>query len=89
VQRIWNKVKNPEGSDVPWTYWTEDGDGTWLNVLNLGDVVLSTVNPEEFYKAYTGTNKKIVEDDSQLTFGDYEYNFYTDVSWQSNTITPV
>jgi hypothetical protein len=89
VQRIWDKVKNPEGSDVPWTYWTEDGDGTWLNVLNLGDVVLSTVNPEEFYKAYTGTNKKIVEDDSQLTFGDYEYNFYTDVSWQSNTITPV
>jgi len=89
AQRAWSEVKEPEGSVVMWSYWTEDGDGTWLNVLNLGEVILSSVNPEEFYKAYTGTNKKIVEDDSQLTFKDYEYNFYTDVSWQSNSITPV
>jgi hypothetical protein len=89
VQRMWVDVKEPNGSVEVWSYWTEDGDGTWSNVLNLGDTVLSSVNPEEFYKAYTGTNKKIVEDDSQLTFGDYKYNFYTEVSWQSNTITPV
>jgi hypothetical protein len=89
VQRIWGEVKEPNGTVEMWSYWTEDGDGTWSNVLNLGDTVLSSVNPEEFYKAYTGTNKKIVEDDSQLTFGDYQYNFYTEVSWQSNTITPV
>lgn len=92
VQRRWINAKNPNGIDgeaVEWSYWTEDGDGTWFNVLNLGDTVLSSVNAEEFYKAYTGTNKKIVEDDSQLTFGNYQYNFYTDVSWQSNTITPV
>jgi hypothetical protein len=88
-QRPWLDVKEPEGSVVAWSYWPQDGDGTWLNVLNLADVVLSTVDPSEFYKAYTGTNKKIVEDDSQLTFRDYEYSFYTDVSWQSNTITPV
>lgn len=89
AQRAWSEVKEPEGSVVMWSYWTEDGDGTWLNVLNLGDVVLSTVNPEDFYKAYTGTNKKIVDDDIKLPFTDIQYNFYTEVSWQSNTITPV
>lgn len=89
AQRAWSEVKEPEGNVVMWSYWTEDGDGTWLNVLNLGEVILSSVNPEDFYKAYTGTNKKIVEDNSQLTFRDYEYNFYTEVSWQSNTVTPV
>jgi hypothetical protein len=90
VQRMWGDVKEPtSGTVVMWSYWTEDGDGTWSNVLNLGDTVLSSVNPEDFYKAYTGTNKKIVEDDSQLTFGDYQYNFYTEVSWESNTTTPV
>jgi len=89
AQRSWAEVKDPEGSVVMWSYWTEFEDGTWQNVLNLADAVLSTVNPEEFYKAYTGTNKKIVEDDSQLTFRDYEYNFYSDISWRSNTITPV
>jgi hypothetical protein len=88
-QRSWLEAKEPEGSVVVWTYWTNDGDGTWLNVLNPGDVLLSSVNPEEIYKAYTGTNKKIIEDDSQLTLTNVEYNFYTDVSWQSNTITPV
>jgi hypothetical protein len=89
AQRSWAEVKEPDGSVVMWSYWTEFEDGTWQNVLNLADAILSTVNPEEFYKAYTGTNKKIVEDDSQLTFRDYEYNFYSDISWKSNTITPV
>lgn len=88
-QRQWLEVKEPEGSVVAWSYWPADGDGTWQNVLNLVDVILSTVDPSEFYKAYTGTNKKIIEDDQQLTFGNYQYSFYTDVSWQSNTITPV
>jgi hypothetical protein len=86
VGRPWSEVLQPVTSPVDWTYWDES---TWKEVLNLRSVTEFDVDPSNIYKAYTGTNKFIAEDDTVLSFEKYEYFAYKDVSWQTQTIKPV
>jgi len=86
VGRPWSEVLQPVTSPVDWTYWDES---TWKEVLNLQSVTEFDVDPSNIYKAYTGTNKFIAEDDTVLSFEKYEYFAYKDISWQTQTIKPV
>jgi hypothetical protein len=86
VGRPWSEVLQPVSSPVDWTYWDES---TWKEVLNLQSVTEFNVDLSNIYKAYTGTNKFIAEDDTVLSFEKYEYFAYKDVSWQTQTIKPV
>jgi hypothetical protein len=86
VGRRWSEVLQPVTSPVDWTYWDES---TWREVLNLRSVTEFDVDPASIYRAYTGTNKIIAEDDKVLSFLTYEYLAYKDVSWQTQTIKPV
>jgi hypothetical protein len=86
VGRPWSEVLQPVTSPVEWTYWDES---TWREVLNLRSVTEFDVDPSSIYRAYTGTNKVIAEDDKVLSFLTYEYLAYKDVSWQTQTIKPV
>lgn len=86
VGRPWSEVLQPVTSPVDWTYWDES---TWREVLNLRSVTEFDVDPASIYRAYTGTNKVIAEDDKVLSFLTYEYLAYKDVSWQTQTIKPV
>jgi hypothetical protein len=86
VGRPWSEVLQPVTSPVDWDYWNEE---TWREVLNLRSVTEYDVDPSNIYKAYTGTNKVIAEDDTVLSFQTYEYLAYKDVSWQTQTIKPV
>jgi hypothetical protein len=58
-------------------------------VLVISSTSYYGVDPSDVYKAYTGTNKIIVDDGEDLIFGDYSYTAYTDVSWISNIKKPV
>jgi hypothetical protein len=86
VGRPWSEVLQPVTSPVDWTYWDES---TWREVLNLQSVTEFDVDPSNIYRAYTGTNKVIAEDDTVLSFQTYEYIAYKDISWQTQTIKPV
>jgi hypothetical protein len=86
VGRPWSEVLQPVTSPVDWTYWDES---TWREVLNIRSVTEFDVDPGSIYKAYTGTNKVIAEDDKVLSFLTYEYLAYKDVAWQTQTIKPV
>lgn len=86
VGRPWSEVLQPGLSPVDWTYWDES---TWREVLNLRSVTEYDVDPSNIYKAYTGTNKVIAEDDKVLSFNTYEYFAYKDVAWQTQTLKPV
>jgi hypothetical protein len=86
VGRPWSEVLQPVSSPVDWTYWDES---TWREVLNLRSVTEYDVDPSNIYKAYTGTNKVIAQDDKILSFGGYEYFAYKDVAWQSQILKPV
>jgi hypothetical protein len=79
------KFANPDVYD--WDFWNEDF--TWNGVLVFSSSTFFGVNPEDIYKAYTGTNKIIVDDDRPIRLDDYQYLAYQDVGWQTATIKPV
>jgi hypothetical protein len=79
------KFANPDVYD--WDFWNEDF--TWNGVLVFSSSTFFGVNPEDIYKAYTGTNKIIIDDDRPIRIDNYQYLAYQSVGWQSTTIKPV
>ena len=61
----------------------------WGTVLFIPTDRESSIDPQSLYMIYLGTNKTIVGDDVQLILNNYEYRSYSDISWQTSTITPV
>jgi len=91
VLRPWFKVKKAGSLILDWNYWNIipylwGGDNS---VLVVSSTSYYGVDPSDVYKAYTGTNKIIVDDGEDLIFGDYSYTAYADVSWISNIKKPV
>ena len=85
--RPWFKVKFLGTSTLDWQFWASAY--LWDGVLVLSSTSYYGVNPSDIYKTYTGTNKFIVDDDRILSFGEYEYNSYKDISWKSAVVRPV
>ena len=85
--RPWFKVLESDGLALDWQFWL--AAYLWQGVLVLSANEFYGVDPTDIYKTYTGTNKFIVEDDSQLNFGDYSYKAYKDISWRTETVRPV
>ena len=89
--RPWFRVKVLSGSVLDWEFW-DSPSFNWNKVLVLAEKSFYGVDPSEIYKSYTGTNKIIVDDYNAsesnpkvLAFKDYEYNFYSEVEWQTST----
>jgi hypothetical protein len=89
TKRPWFKVESSGGLDLDWDFW--DTAYKWQGVLVLSSTSYYGVNPADIYKAYSGTNKIIVDDyNSQetnpkiLSFNNYEYNVYSEITWQSS-----
>ena len=87
VKRQWFQVLNSGSSVQDWEYWVDAGN--WNNVLILSTTSYYGVNPKNIYDAFAGTNKIIIDDERLLMFDNYEYNFNTDVTWQSKVINAV
>jgi hypothetical protein len=87
ILRSWYTAKYLNIDVYDWDFWNEDY--TWNGVLVFSTSSYFGVNPEDIYKAYTGTNKIIIDDDKQLKITNYEYNNYQAVSWKSQVITAV
>lgn len=85
--RPWFKVKFLGTNELDWQFWSSAY--LWKGVLVLSSTSYYGVNPSDIYKTYTGTNKFIVDDDRLLSFGEYEYNTYKDIVWESAVIRPV
>jgi hypothetical protein len=84
--RPWFKAKFLGTSELDWQFWANAY--LWSGVLVLSSTSYYGVNPSDIYKTYTGTNKFIIDDERDLRFGQYEYNTYKDISWQSATVRP-
>lgn len=90
TKRPWFKVRYSGALDLDWNFW--DIAYKWQGVLVLSSTSYYGANPSDIYKAYAGTNKFIVDDYNSdeenpkiLSFGDYEYNIYSEIEWQSST----
>lgn len=81
TNRPWARVKFALDGLFDWGYW--DDYYMWQGVLVQSSTSYYGVNPEDLYKAYTGTNKIIVDDDRVFGIQEYEYSVLKDVSWQS------
>jgi hypothetical protein len=87
--RPWFKVEKSGGLDLAWDFW--DIAYKWQGVLVLSSTSYYGVNPADIYKSYAGTNKIIVDDYNSaetnpkiLSFKNYEYNIYSEITWQSS-----
>jgi hypothetical protein len=81
TQRPWARVKFSVDGFFDWEYWNDFY--LWQGVLVQSSVSYYGVNPADLYKAYTGTNKLIVDDDRVFGIEGYEYSIYKDISWQA------
>ncbi len=85
TSRPWLKVKGVDPNELNWIFW--DTNYMWRGVLVLATSSFYGISPDTIYKNYTGTNKIIIDGESNLTFNNYEYNMYKDVIWQQTTNT--
>jgi hypothetical protein len=81
AKRPWARVKFAPDGFFDWEYWNDYF--IWQGVLIQSSISYYGVDPSNIYKAYTGTNKIIVDDTRPLSFGDYEYTVFKDIAWQS------
>lgn len=65
------------------------GSYTWKEVLVISTISYFGINPEDIYKAYTGTNKIISDDSRAVSFTNAEYKLLTGVKYDSYTISPI
>jgi hypothetical protein len=95
VSRPWLRVKSTteDPLDRPWDYWLSAF--TWNDVLVISSASFLGLDASNIYKAYTGTNKIIVDDtkvDSNsanlFRLKNYEYNFLKNVISESSTTNP-
>jgi hypothetical protein len=83
VERPWFKVEKAGALTLDWNYWNAI-PYLWQEVLVISTTSYYGVDPSDIYKVYTGTNKIIIDDSVETTFGDYSYKLYKDVSWKSS-----
>lgn len=95
VSRPWLRVKSADAEllDRPWDFWLSSF--TWNEVLVISSASFLGLNASNIYKAYTGTNKIIIDDvkaglNTANTFRlkNYEYNVLKNVIMQSSTTNP-
>jgi hypothetical protein len=85
--RKWLGVKISGQTTLDWQDWYPAY--LWQGVLIVASKSFTGTNPSDVYKTYTGTNKIIIDDPRTLRFHGYKYNMYTNISWQSQTVTAV
>lgn len=85
--RPWNEVLNGPTETLEWSYWNDSF--IWKDVLYLLTTEKGNINPEDIFKAYTGTNKIIFSDDELLTLRERPHRIYKDISWKSITQSAV
>ena len=81
TKRPWARVKFALEGLFDWEYWNQYY--LWQGVLVQSSVSYYGVDPSDLYKAYTGTNKIIIDDNRVFSIKDYEYAVFKDVLWQS------
>lgn len=68
--RTWAAVKNDGTGDLDWGFWKSEINGvgaTWDQVSKTA-TISHGVSIDEIYKTYTGTNRVVIGDDTQLLF---------------------
>jgi hypothetical protein len=87
VYRKWAAVKDQQGIPFVWDDW--EGSFTWQEVLVISSDAPYSINASDVYALYSGTNKIVVDDGSEVRISGYEYRALLDVSFVAKTAIPV
>lgn len=86
----WNLTKFSNSENPQTLQWSDASTKTWEDLYQVVKPAISGINPEDVYKIYLGANKVILNGSTAaLTFKDYEYNLYRDITWQSKVVSVV
>lgn len=71
--------------------WGDWSGSVWKDIIFDKYEDIPSIDPQEIYKMYLGTNKIIAGANAtkKLSMSGYQYVFYTNVSWQPEIIKPV
>ena len=85
--RSWFTAKFGSPDTYDWDFWSDSF--TWNGVLVFSSSTFFGIDPQDIYKAYTGTNKIIIDDDRPIRIDGYQYSTYQAVNWQTAIVKPV
>ena len=85
--RQWFKVLNDGFSNVQWQFWFNNF--TWEGVLIENSISFYGTNSSDIFRAYTGTNKIIVDDGEGLIYKSEKIKVYSDIEWSTSVSIPV
>lgn len=85
----WNLIKQ-DSSNSPYT-WEDWSASIWKDIIFEKYEDIPSIDPEEIYKMYLGTNRIIAGagETKELNLSGYQYVIYTNTSWQPEIIKPV
>lgn len=91
IYRRWNNVDGTPAIPYFWEYWKNAVSPTnkWDNVLKIAESGVYGVSPETLFKSYTGTNRQIVDDNTQLTINSDGTMVFVGAEWSTYTQKPV
>ena len=86
--RTWARVKEDQLSNpILWSYW--DG-GTWSEVKIISSTGIYAIDPAEIYARYVGTNRVVVDDETDgVLFDPERIRVYNELDWVTSTKIPV
>jgi hypothetical protein len=85
VFKTWSTIDNND-----WDYWKTND--TWQTLLRSSDSLEVSIDASDVYRIFMGTNKVISDsksDDLAITFTNYQYSIYNNVSKQSRIQKPL
>jgi hypothetical protein len=85
--RQWFKVLNDGFTNLQWQFWFNNF--TWEGVLIENSLSFYGTNSSDIFKAYTGTNKIIVDDGEGLIYKSEKIKAYSDIEWSTTVSIPV
>jgi len=98
VRRQWENILFDETIDpinnLTWQYWyNENGllsdPNVWKAIYYSGESKSFAITPKNIYQQLTGTNIIVIDDNSQVSLVEDDFNVYADATWQRFTNKPV
>lgn len=94
VYRKWFTIKTLNETDKDWQYWknletTPGSPFAWRDVLFISSENFDALDGKLVYQKYTGTDRIIIDTDNTFRLKNYYYAVYSDIVWQTSTVSPV
>jgi hypothetical protein len=82
----WSGIQSLNGISFTWSNWSAK---TWGDLLTYFGSALYAIQPDNMYQTLTGTNNIVADDNSRLLVTQKYFDYYSGISEQKISYTPV